>query len=126
MKRLIILIFAAFIGMQFSFAQTSITGKVTSVKDGQPISGAIVTAKVSRYIADTTDALGKYCIKVPKDATVLEANRAGYTMKTVNIGENKVIDFVMTPIQQNLGKPIPKAKPAMHMVPMAKPEKSIK
>lgn len=125
MKRLIILIFAAFIGMQFSFAQATITGKVTSVKDGQAISGAIVTAKAPRYIADTTDALGKYCIKVPKDVTALEANRAGFTMKTEYIGKNKVIDFVMTPVQHNLGKPILKAKPAMHKVPMANPQKSI-
>lgn len=74
----------------------TITGKVMDEQSGSSLPGASVTLKGSTTIGVTTDADGKYSIKVPSSAQVLVFSFIGYSAKDVAIGNRTVIDVSMT------------------------------
>jgi TonB-linked SusC/RagA family outer membrane protein len=87
---LVLLIFA---GVQV-MAQTTITGVVTSAEDGQPIPGAAVQVK-GTTTGVTTDIDGRYSLRVPANAQVLQFSFVGMTTKDVTIGTQTVINVVL-------------------------------
>jgi TonB-linked SusC/RagA family outer membrane protein len=66
------------------FAQVTIKGKVTDVKDGAPLSGASVKVKGSRA-GVSTNADGSFSIDIPKADAVLETSLVGYTAQNVTV-----------------------------------------
>jgi TonB-dependent starch-binding outer membrane protein SusC len=110
MKRLLIFCITAFIGIQLTVAQSTITGNVSSKKDGKPISGALVKAKDVANTSVTTDIKGNYSIKVPAGVSSLEVSATGYSNLTEAIAGKKAINFVMAPIPAKNTKNLIRAK----------------
>src|SRR5687768_1143227 len=68
-----------------SFAQKKVTGKVTSnATDGQPVTGATVTAKKSK-ISTVTQADGAFSFTIPSDETTLTISSIGFQSEDVPI-----------------------------------------
>lgn len=120
MKRLLIFCMMAFIGLQLSVAQTTITGNVSSKKDGKPIQGAVIKVKDAANTSVTTDIQGNYSIKVPAGITSIEVNAAGYNNATEVIAGKKAINFVMTPVLPKKSKNLVKAKGVKSTAPVLK------
>lgn len=73
-------------------AQTrTITGRVTSSQDGEPLPGANVVV-VGQSIGTITNADGSYSLAVPSNATALEFLFVGMESQEVTIGNQTVID----------------------------------
>jgi TonB-dependent starch-binding outer membrane protein SusC len=66
------------------FAQKTITGKVLSNANRQPLSGATVQVKGS-LVATLTDSLGFFSIKVPKNNSVLEISSVGFLNREISV-----------------------------------------
>jgi TonB-linked SusC/RagA family outer membrane protein len=95
MKKIaLILVLLTFVGVQAVMAQTTLTGVVTSAEDGQPIPGAAVQVK-GTTIGVTTDIDGRYSLRVPADAKVLQVSFVGMTTKELPIGTQSVINIVL-------------------------------
>lgn len=93
-KFALMLVLFIFAGVQVVLAQSTITGVVTSAEDGQPVPGAAVQVK-GTTIGVTTDVNGRYSLKVPADAKVLQISFVGMTTKEVTIGTQTVINLVL-------------------------------
>jgi TonB-dependent starch-binding outer membrane protein SusC len=65
-----------------SFAQTSVSGKVTDSKDGSPVAGVTVSVKGTKT-AVKTDAAGAYTITAATNAPVLVFSSVGFTTQQV-------------------------------------------
>jgi len=120
MKRLLIFCMMAFIGLQLSVAQTTITGNVSSKKDGKPIQGAVIKVKDAANTSVTTDIKGNYSIKVPAGITSIEVSAAGYNNATEVITGKKAVNFVMTPVLPKKSKNLVKAKSVKSTAPVLK------
>ncbi len=73
-------------------AQTrTITGRVTSSQDGEPLPGANVVV-VGQSIGTITNADGSYSLAVPSNATALEFLFVGMESQEVTIGNQTVIN----------------------------------
>lgn len=93
-KFVLMLVLLIFAGVQVVLAQTTITGVVTSAEDGQPIPGAAVQVK-GTTVGVTTDVNGRFSLKVPADAQVLQISFVGMTTKEVTIGKQTTINVVL-------------------------------
>ncbi len=93
-KFALLLVLLLFAGVQVVLAQTTITGVVTSAEDGQPIPGAAVQVK-GTTTGVTTDVNGRYSLRVPANAQVLQFSFVGMTTKDVTIGTQTVINVVL-------------------------------
>ncbi|HLO92398.1 MAG TPA: SusC/RagA family TonB-linked outer membrane protein [Lentimicrobium sp.] len=94
MRKIVFLMVVMFSCVQFALAQTTITGVVTSAEDGQPIPGAAVQVK-GTTIGVTTDVDGRYSLKVPADAQVLQFSFVGMATKEITIGTQTVINVTL-------------------------------
>ncbi|OIO99781.1 MAG: hypothetical protein AUJ97_08490 [Bacteroidetes bacterium CG2_30_32_10] len=101
MKKLLLICFVALFGMQFANAQTTITGKVTNMKDKTPIVGAVITAKSNTAITAVSGPDGSYTITIPSNVKNLDATYTGMQKKTQGIGKKKVVNFQMMPVNNN-------------------------
>jgi len=81
----------------------TITGTVTGKDDGVPIPGASVKA-VGTTIGTSTDANGKYAIKVAQGQASLEFSSIGYVLQVKAIGTSNVIDVVLVSDATQLGE----------------------
>jgi len=90
----LILLCLLFGGLGFMYAQTQITGTVTSSEDGEPLPGVSVVVE-GTTIGTATDIDGGYSISVPEDATVLIYSSVGFGTQNVSINGRSVIDVVM-------------------------------
>ena len=94
MRKFTILLAIMFFGLQLAFAQTRVTGTVTSAEDGMGIPG--VTVKVQGMTVGTiTDIDGKYALDVPADGTALGFSYIGMEAQVVSIAGKTIIDVVM-------------------------------
>lgn len=96
-----------FICMFFALAamaqDRTITGTVTSSEDKLPIPG--VSVKIQGATGGTsTDASGKYAIKVASDAKTLEFSSIGFASQPKPIGSADVINVVLSPDAKILGE----------------------
>lgn len=84
-----------------SVAQSlTVTGTVTDAA-GQPLVGVSVTVQ-GTTVGVSTDATGKYSIKVPSAQSVLNFNYLGYVDQTKTVGAQKVIDIALVEDAQTL------------------------
>jgi len=93
-KFVLMLVLLIFAGVQVVLAQATITGVVTSADDGQPIPGVAVQVK-GTTLGVSTDINGRYSLKVPADAKVLQFSFVGMTTKDVTIGQQTSINVVL-------------------------------
>ena len=80
-KRIAVIMGGAIFGCGVAFAQTSVTGKVTSADDGEPVVGASVKI-VGSKTGTVTDINGNFSLDVPADAK-LEFSYIGMNSQTV-------------------------------------------
>ncbi|OWK71453.1 SusC/RagA family TonB-linked outer membrane protein [Pedobacter sp. AJM] len=104
MKKLLkSLFFLMFIAANAMAQDRTITGTVTSSEDKLPIPG--VSVKILGATGGTsTDANGKYAIKVTSDAKTLEFSSIGFASQPKPIGSADVINVVLSPDSKILGE----------------------
>lgn len=78
-----------------TYAQRTITGKVTDAATGDPLIGANVLA-VGTTTGTATDIDGTYSLEVPEGATELEFSYTGYGTQRVAIGSSNTIDMTLS------------------------------
>src|SRR5205809_39740 len=84
----------AFVFNQALAQERTITGKITSSKDNQPVPGVSV-AVVGTTIGTITDANGNYSLLIPPNAKQLKFSGVGLKSKTIDIGASTSMDMVM-------------------------------
>lgn len=90
--KLLSLIFVLTCIIGVAFAQDrQVSGKVTSVTDGTPLSGVSVLV-VGTTLATQTDASGNYTISV-NDNSTLNFSFVGFTSQRVAVGAQTVINI---------------------------------
>lgn len=78
----------------------NITGKITD-ENNAPMTGVSIVV-ASTTIGTITDENGDFTIRIPEGKTELRISFIGYETATVQIPENNVLNFQMTPSSQNL------------------------
>lgn len=95
MKKNLFLLFTLLLFVGVSFAQTKVTGRVTSSEDGSPV---IVTVSVKGTTTGSyTDADGKYSITVPNNQSILVFGGIGYSSVEVQVNGRSVVDVTIKP-----------------------------
>lgn len=82
-------------------AQTTISGKVTTNEDGEPLPGVSVLVE-GTSIGAVTDIDGLYSINVPSGRTTLSFSFIGYKRQSIAIGNMNTINVVMEPDTEQL------------------------
>ena len=77
-----------------SMAQVKIAGKVSSSKDGSPLSNVSVVIK-GTTTGTTTDNDGLFQIEVPSASSILVFSSAGFTAKEVEAGSQTTLNVVL-------------------------------
>jgi len=86
MRKIVYLIIIIFcINIQFSFAQSIISGVVLSEQDGSPIPGATIFAKGATGLGTVTDLDGKFTLKVPESVTTILVTFVGMKSQEIVI-----------------------------------------
>jgi TonB-dependent starch-binding outer membrane protein SusC len=83
--------------------QKTITGKVTSDKDGSPVSGASVVGKGSKSGTQTA-ADGTYSISVANSVTKLVITSIGFGSQEVSIGNSNTANVVLNATTEGLSE----------------------
>lgn len=95
MKQKLLLVVIAVLYCFVAFAQNrTITGRVTSKEDGQPLPGVSVKVKGTN-IGVSTSADGKYSLSVPPSATILEFSSIGFVYQALPIGSQSTVNVVL-------------------------------
>lgn len=100
-KFILMLALVAFVGLQGVFAQTSVSGTVTSSDDGGTLPGVSVVIEGTN-LGTTTDMDGKFSLSVPSDATALVFSFVGMETQTVAFTGQSIINVVMKSSATNL------------------------
>ena len=97
MKRVLFLLSFIFMGIGMATAQTAtVTGKVISETDGEPVFGASVFVVGTAGVGASTDMDGNFKINdVPSTATTLRVSYVGMTTQEVKILRNKPMRVVL-------------------------------
>ena len=90
MRKIILLLLLQLYGV--AYAQTTVTGRVTTAKEGIPLPGVSVVVK-GMSVGTTTDAQGQYSLKVPDNGNTLRFSFIGYISQDVPINNRSVIDI---------------------------------
>ena len=85
------------------FAQSTVTGKVTSVEDDSGVPGATILIKGTTQ-GTATDANGDYRLEVPDDDAVLIISSVGFTSEEVIVGGRSTINIALDPDIQSLSE----------------------
>ena len=101
-KRIALFVGGAILSCGVAFAQTSVTGKVTSSDDGEPVVGASVRI-IGSKTGTVTDIDGNFSLNVPADAKLEisyigmnpQTVKASSNMKIVLTSDNKALDEVV-------------------------------
>ncbi|WP_210462955.1 MULTISPECIES: SusC/RagA family TonB-linked outer membrane protein [Rufibacter] len=84
-----------------AFAQTTITGRVTSARGGEPLPGVSVVVK-GTTAGTTTDVEGRYQLQAPSNASTLVISYIGFVNQEIAINGRTSIDAAMQEDQQAL------------------------
>jgi TonB-linked SusC/RagA family outer membrane protein len=95
MKKILLFCVVTMMAISVSWAQRTVTGTVTGEEDGTPVPGVNVIVKGTSG-GTVTDIDGKYQIGVPEDGGILVFSFIGLATEEVDIGNQSVIDMVMT------------------------------
>ena len=91
------------LGLQQSFAQQSISGKVLGGDNNEPLPGVNVVVKGTTS-GTVTNVEGQYQIQVPGPDAVLVFSSVGYASEEVTVGNQSVIDLTLSPDITQLGE----------------------
>jgi TonB-linked SusC/RagA family outer membrane protein len=81
--------------LQLSAQDKTVSGKVTDEKDGTPLAGVSVSVPGSTT-GTVTAADGTFSLKIPAGTKTLEFSSVNHTTVSVSIGQNTVLNVVMT------------------------------
>ncbi|WEK19396.1 MAG: SusC/RagA family TonB-linked outer membrane protein [Candidatus Pedobacter colombiensis] len=81
----------------------TITGTVTGKDDGLPIPGISVKI-IGTTIGTSTDANGKYAVKLASQSASLEFSSIGYLKQVIAVGSSNVINVVLVTDAKELGE----------------------
>ena len=81
----------AIIGNIWAFAQTKVSGTVTSKEDGQPLPGTNILLK-NGSVGATTDFDGKYTINIEGSEAILVFSFQGYQTQEIAVGSQTTLD----------------------------------
>ncbi|NJN25162.1 MAG: TonB-dependent receptor [Cyclobacteriaceae bacterium] len=81
--------------IEISIQGRTISGKVTSIEDNSGLPGVNVILKGTSN-GTVTDVEGNYSLEVPEEGSVLVFSSVGYLQEEVTVGNQSVIDVVMT------------------------------
>lgn len=96
MKKSILIVLSILL-VNIGWAQTRVTGRVTSSDDGSAVPYATILIKGVRGAGANTDLDGKYTLtNVPADA-VLVFSYIGYTTQEIPVGGRSAIDVILAP-----------------------------
>jgi len=103
-KTTITLAFLFFAGLSFAYAQIkTISGTVTSAKDGSAIPGVTVLVKGTTN-GTVTDVNGKYSLQVKSSAKTLVFSFVGMQKQEIPIGEKTTINVSMKTVAKGLNE----------------------
>jgi len=74
----------------------TVAGKVTSAEDGSGLPGVNIIIK-GTSLGTVTDIEGNYKLDVPNESTILVFSSVGYISKEITVGNQTVIDMIMSP-----------------------------
>jgi TonB-linked SusC/RagA family outer membrane protein len=80
-----------------------VSGTVTSSDDNTTIPGASILIKGTTN-GTTTDADGKFTLRVDDNAAILVISSIGYASQEISVGTQSVINFVLTPELETLAE----------------------
>ncbi|MCL2502362.1 MAG: SusC/RagA family TonB-linked outer membrane protein, partial [Bacteroidales bacterium] len=96
-KPVLLTLLFALISMSFSFAQTRVTGTVTSSDDGTGVPFATIVVKGNNNLITTTDANGNYVFpNIPGNA-VLVISSIGFTTLEISVNNRSVVNALLSP-----------------------------
>lgn len=101
MRKIILFLGVFLLGFSFTFAQKTISGKVTNKDDGSALPGVTVAVK-GTTTATFTDVSGIYKLSVPATATTLTFSFVGMTTQEIEIGTKTTIDIILESSATNL------------------------
>ncbi|MFZ4561601.1 MAG: carboxypeptidase-like regulatory domain-containing protein, partial [Saprospiraceae bacterium] len=90
MRKCVLLLVLFFTVVGSTWAQRTITGKVTDT-GGEPLIGASILAK-GTTVGTVTDLDGAYSLSVPAGVATLVFSYTGYTTQDVALGVSNVVD----------------------------------
>jgi hypothetical protein len=94
MKKIILLsILTAFLFIQGSFAQRTLTGTILSADDGQPLPGVNIRLKGNPNIGTISDYNGNYTLTVPDSSSVLVFEFLGMNSEEKSIIYNAIYNL---------------------------------
>ncbi len=106
MRKILLLCFTLLfaVGISNSWAQErTVSGKVTSIENGDPLPGVNVVLK-GTTAGTVTDIDGNYRVSVPSDGGILVFSFIGLASEEITIGSRSVIDLQMSPDVQQLSE----------------------
>ena len=100
MRKLVLLLAGMFLFVGTSFAQRTVTGKVTD-EQGAPLSGVSVTAKGSTA-GTSTAADGSFSLNVPQSARTLVFSAVNFETREINVGNQSVFNVSLQGANKSL------------------------
>lgn len=94
MKKSILIVLSILL-VNIGWAQTRVTGKVTSSDDGSPIPYATVLVKGARGVGANTDLEGKFALTNVSNDAVLVISYIGYKTLEVPVNGRSVVDVIL-------------------------------
>lgn len=95
MKQLLFSLLMLFVGVSMSYAQRTVSGKVTDTS-GEAVIGANVTVKESPGVGTITDIDGMYQLNVPANGATLVFSYTGYETQEVALGGSSTVNVTMS------------------------------
>ena len=91
-KRLMTMVASVALSTSFAFAQSQVSGKVTSADDGEPIIGASIKV-VGTNTGTVTDIDGNFSLVLPEGKNSVKVSYIGMQDKTITLkgGNNKIV-----------------------------------
>ena len=102
-KKTLVLLLFAIIGISVSAQERTVAGKVTDAKDGAPLVAASVTVKGSNK-GTATSKDGTFSIKVPSNATTLVISYLNYATKEVDLDSKNIVNVALTQSSDQLNE----------------------
>ncbi len=91
-KLTVIIVFLLSVGIQYAFAQKTVTGKVSNATDNTALPGVTVVVQGTNT-GSITNAAGEFTIEVPGDQAVLLFSFIGFEKKSVTVGSQTFIEI---------------------------------
>lgn len=95
MKKTLVVLLFAFIGISVNAQDRIVTGKVTDTKDGAPLVAASVTVKGTNK-GTTTTADGTFTIKLASNVTTLVISHLNYATKEVLLDSKNIVNVSLS------------------------------